>query len=505
MEVLAVGAAVGLAAYFGSRKEPQMRPSVVDRLPETKVEEPTLAYPDVNTTNWYAPEPNQRREVIDSQSFDRTLENWGATPRKYRYDDQLAKAPLWQPQKQFKVDFSAARENYSGILSKGQHHNNVSPVTQTRVGPGVGFDPSVQAAGGLHWGGTRVMPLQNDEQRINQLQVPIRGTQKEISQPTPYPNATKNRPETYYEVSDDFNFGAMGFGAALGATDRPDFDLRACNLNREQTTGFAAGPAIGGLGLGDRDQIHTDDPKKACETPIWSGPSGAQSAAPRRRDDEYIWKPEDREDTVCSLSDRRQAQTLTATGPQGQMYRHNFTQLPPQRAGAGALPTMGVGSGRGPLWYNKEATEPTKMDQTQFSFSGNPTRDEGVRLRNMEAPDPTKYDMATFSRVGGSKFAGSDTVGLPQTFDLDSLKDVGTVQDYVANGGKQMIRLDPNDEINQTVLGEEVDGHRVSISPAFLQNLQVLPANMITAKEPPAEGRHLEDLYITQAIEVASS
>lgn len=185
----------------------------------------------------------------------------------YTYDPELYKgkssrpqpAPMFGPEagavpNVHVTNNTSYRGRETQAFKSSDNMNNVRPITQLRVGPGINV-PADKAAGeqGFHYGMTRMMP--QDVYVHNQLKGGVIPGRSLVDNRTTDPVMRKQNPDTYFEVSDNYITGAPGKAVVTAQESRVYPEPRYTNRATEQVAG--TGP--GSFQTGGRDRTSVDN------------------------------------------------------------------------------------------------------------------------------------------------------------------------------------------------------------------------------------------------------
>ena len=325
MEVLYIAGTLGALHHLFSSGESSIttesQPQVT-QLPRQPPQPATnsIITPVSNTANTVRPIPMMPDRVKDSTNLmdDRSLE--GRLGYSYDPDVHGGKSSRDHPESFFSMDVGAVRNvhvrnetNYRGretqVFNASRYMTGVNPTTQIRVGPGVGAGAD-QAAGnqGFHWGSTRMMP--NDVHVHHQLAGGIIPGKSRFDERTSLPHMRKQRPDTFFEVSENYQSSAPGRSVATGATSRVDPGVRHTNRATELT----GGEGHGVVGVGPMTDPGAHRSRAAMENAdiytrrgtvndiMGAGPSMPMGNGHELSQNTYFLPPEQRNSTDCASS-----------------------------------------------------------------------------------------------------------------------------------------------------------------------------------------------------------
>lgn len=324
MEVLYIAGTLGALHHLFSSGESSITEAEprMTQLPRRPPQPATnsIITPVSGTANTVRPIPMMPNIRKDSTNLmdDRSLQ--GRLGYTYDPDVYTGKSSREHPESFFNMDAGAVRNvhvrndtNYRGreaqVFNASQYMTGVNPTTQIRVGPGVSAGAE-QAAGsqGFHWGATRMMP--NDVHAHHQLAGGIIPGKSRIDGRTSLPHMRKQRPDTFFEVSESYQTSAPGRSVATGVTSRVDPEVRSTNRSTELTRG--EGPAV--LGVGPMTDPGAHRSRTAMQNAnmqtrrgsmndiMGAGPSVPLAGGHEQAQTTFFLPPEQRNTTECAHS-----------------------------------------------------------------------------------------------------------------------------------------------------------------------------------------------------------
>ena len=323
MEVLYIAGTLGALHHLFSSGESSITTEGQPQVTQLPREPPqpatnSIITPVSNTANTVRPIPMMPDRSKDSTNImdDRSLE--GRLGYSYDPDVHQGKSSREHPESFFSMDVGAVRNvhvrndtNYRGretqVFNPSQYMTGVNPTTQIRVGPGVGVGAD-QAAGpqGFHWGSTRMMPA--DVHVHHQLAGGIIPGKSRFDERTSLPHMRKQRPDTFFEVSENYQTSAPGRSVATGATARVEPEVRHTNrateLTREEGMGvMGVGPMTDPGAQRSRTAMENADiyTRRGTASDIMgAGPSMPVKNGHEQVQKTFFLPPEERNSTECA-------------------------------------------------------------------------------------------------------------------------------------------------------------------------------------------------------------
>lgn len=233
-------------------------------------------------------------------------------------------------------DISNTRAAY---MERPVMQRNTLPFEQIKVGPGVAVQAESRTGSqGFHYGMARMMP--NDVHVHHREQRGGVGSGKSgINQPSSTPYIRRNRPETFFEVSEDYVTAAPGRSTATGSTMRTEPMSRHTN---RATVALESGPAVavGITGTQNRSAFeqHQDASQRGQYTYNMGAPSrdmGAGYVVAERQ-----MSVADNQRSTIEMADKS---LLAVRNPGQPVFSHTSENMrPTMREGTAANPVTNV-------------------------------------------------------------------------------------------------------------------------------------------------------------------